>query len=47
MAGGKSQKAGAPAVMRAPRGLCVTCENMPDCPLPWPEEGIWHCKNYR
>lgn len=32
---------------RAPRGLCVTCENMPVCEFPWPEEGIWHCPNYR
>jgi hypothetical protein len=37
----------APEDLRAPKGLCVTCEKMPDCPFPWPEEGVWHCENYR
>lgn len=36
-----------PEDARAPKGLCVTCENMPECPFPWPEEGIWHCEHYR
>ena len=28
-------------------GLCVNCENRDNCRLSRPEEGVWHCEEYR
>ncbi len=29
------------------KGLCSNCDNFKDCLLPKPEEGVWHCEEYR
>ncbi len=29
------------------KGLCSNCDNYEDCLLPMPEEGVWHCEEYR
>ena len=29
------------------KGLCSNCDNFEDCLLPKPEEGVWHCEEYR
>jgi hypothetical protein len=29
------------------KGLCVNCDNRHSCVFPKPEEGIWHCEEYR
>jgi hypothetical protein len=29
------------------KGLCSNCENFENCLLPKPEEGVWHCEEYR
>ena len=29
------------------KGLCSNCDNFENCVLPKPEEGIWHCEEYR
>ncbi len=29
------------------KGLCSNCDNYEDCFLPKPEEGVWHCEEYR
>lgn len=28
-------------------GLCANCENHQTCHLTRPEEGVWHCEEYR
>ena len=28
-------------------GLCSNCDNFENCLLPRPEEGVWHCEEYR
>jgi hypothetical protein len=29
------------------KGLCVNCDNRHTCTFPKPEEGVWHCEEYR
>lgn len=29
------------------KGLCVNCENRESCTLPRPDEGVWHCEEYK
>jgi hypothetical protein len=29
------------------KGLCTHCKNRTSCALPKPEEGVWHCEDYR
>lgn len=29
------------------KGLCLNCDNFEDCLLPKPDEGVWHCEEYR
>ena len=29
------------------KGLCSNCDNYENCLLPKPEEGVWHCEEYR
>ncbi|MCP4632936.1 MAG: hypothetical protein GY855_08410 [candidate division Zixibacteria bacterium] len=29
------------------KGLCVNCEERHVCKFPKPEEGVWHCEEYR
>jgi hypothetical protein len=29
------------------KGLCMNCENRFSCSFPKPEDGVWHCAEYR
>jgi len=29
------------------KGLCRNCENLERCTFPKPEEGVWHCEEYK